>query len=504
MKKFAYLKFLVFLICFAVPQMGFCQAFIPDQQGYIQNPLFKALIKKKGYQLVLGFKLTDRKTQKYEADAILNNKAITINNKGEVVQEPLFHIERPSESQSNSDIVLISAPDDRKIVSSQYEQLYINGKFGTQHKTTKNPALPAIYDGVTFLENEYVKIKKEGKVGLALRSGKVLIEPNYDFVEMSRSKQSQYYHVGQNGKHGLLDNNFKIAIPIIYDFLQACYSCNDSPNIYLVTQSRKYGVIKTNGNIILPTKYNNITFLMPGIIRVGIGKNKYGIADSTGKMLADTIFSSIMPRSDTKAIELKTADMTPKKGLMSFNGKIIIQPIYDQIGSFENGSAQIWLNDKRGLITENGKIILEPIYEQVFYRKPYYTIKSNGKYGVVSGDGKKLIPIDYDLIYPFDNNFYYEKAGTKGLMTVDKKVIKSIKYQEVIPANQFLIISENKKYGVLDASGNMIIPIIYDCISDSKTYFFHNGFIEKAEKDGKFYMLDRYGNEYDASLLIRN
>ena len=476
---------------------------MPDQYGYIQNPLFKSLIKKKGYQIVSAFKPTDRKTKSFEANAILNNRLVTINNKGEIVQKPFYQIDKSSNSYSGSDdIVLISPLDDKKRTESPYEQVHINGKFGTQHKITKQSGLPTIYDEIGFFhENEYAKIKQNKKVGLALRNGKILIEPNYDFVELPKSKQKKYYHVGQNGKQGLLDSNFKIALPIIYDFLQACYSCNDSPNIYLVGQSRKFGIIKTNGSEILPIKYDHINFLMPGIIRVGVGRKKYGAVDSTGKFLTDTIFDSIMPRSDAKLIELKTYSGKTKIGLMNFSGKIVLQPIYREIGRFENGIAQIWLDEKAGLINENGKIILDPIYDRIFYRKPYYTVKNNQKYGVFSSDGKTIIPIDYDVIYPFDNIFYFEKNDIKGLMTFDKKVLKSFKYLEVIPANQFLRIMENKKYGVMDSSGKIIIPIVYDKI-DANSFHNNDGIIT-AEKSGKSYILDRYGNEYEESMIIR-
>jgi len=502
MKKCLFKGLIILIIHVCFVQTCLCQIFTPDEQGYISDPAFKSLIKKKGYQLVFAFEPVNNKSKSYQANVVYNNKLATINNKGELIEMQKVQFRQVSESNGSSSgaDIAIAGADNNNRVEPKYEQVVVNGKIGTRNRLSKQPGLPTIYDGLIFLQDDYVEIKLNDKIGLA-QGNRILIEPSYEFISFTATQKIKTYHVGKNGKQGLLDQNFKISIPIVYDYLQRCYSCNESTNIYLVGNNRKYGVVRVNGTEIIPLKYSGISFLLPGLIMTKAGKNLYGMVDSNGKVLADTIYSSIRRRRDANLIDLTTA-IRSKVGLMDLKGNILLKPVYDYIGNFENGFTSIGLNDKQGIIDKGGMVIIEPIYESVIYKKPYYTVKRDGKYGILSSAGKVIVPIDYNSIYPVGNNFYFEKGLDKGLMTADKKVFKQLKYQEIIPSYGALVIKEDEKYGVIDSSGKIIIPVVYESIEQRQS-FLRDGTL-KAKKGGKSLFIDRYGNEFDQSYLSNN
>ncbi|MCO5259234.1 MAG: WG repeat-containing protein [Crocinitomicaceae bacterium] len=88
----------------------------------------------------------------------------------------------------------------------------------------------------------------------------------------------------------------------------------------------KFGLKNASGEVIVPTKYNYISFFIEGLAHVEL-KNKWGIIDSTGKLI------------------------TPLK--------------YDFTGEFEYGVAWVGIKGKYGLIDKKGKEIVSPIFNDV-------------------------------------------------------------------------------------------------------------------------------------------
>ncbi|HAN0731264.1 TPA: WG repeat-containing protein, partial [Campylobacter coli] len=49
------------------------------------------------------------------------------------------------------------------------------------------------------------------------------------------------------------------------------------------------------------------------------------------------------------------------------NGKIVIEPKFDSIGSFREGLAKVGLNGKYGFIDKSGEFVIEPIFDDIYY-----------------------------------------------------------------------------------------------------------------------------------------
>ncbi|EDJ0203504.1 WG repeat-containing protein, partial [Campylobacter coli] len=54
-------------------------------------------------------------------------------------------------------------------------------------------------------------------------------------------------------------------------------------------------------------------------------------------------------------------------GFIDKSGKIVIEPIFDDIWDFREGLAGVKLNGKWGFIDKSGKIVIEPIFDDIDY-----------------------------------------------------------------------------------------------------------------------------------------
>ena len=103
-------------------------------------------------------------------------------------------------------------------------------------------------------------------------------------------------------------------------------------------------------------------------------------------------------------------------------GKVICEPIYDDLNIFNNGFSivtikkiktswvvingiqeAIWVRCN-GIINKKGEEILEPIYDNIYYAKDnLFIVELNYKFGVFDNTGKIILPIEYSHDYILDN-----------------------------------------------------------------------------------------------------
>lgn len=93
-------------------------------------------------------------------------------------------------------------------------------------------------------------------------------------------------------------------------------------------------------------------------------------------------------------------------GILSQDGREIVKPVYDKIGSFGNDAIAYTTKDgKIGLLNMAGKVIVPNIYESISGFKGSYAItRRNGLAGMINKQGKILIDNKYEKITIGKNN----------------------------------------------------------------------------------------------------
>jgi hypothetical protein len=161
-----------------------------------------------------------------------------------------------------------------------------------------------------------------------------------------------------------------------------------------------------------------------------------------------------------------------------------------------NGRELIYFHEQQGIINENGKVILPLIYDYVGLKyneillpcqNPIYPIVYRNKLGFIDSTGKVIIEPR------FGNNIHSEG-------------VKDMTEGERFEINRFFDgickIEENNKFGIIDTTGKVIIPIIYEHIyfeftNEHDMPYEHIYYITAQDNTGNSFKYDLKGNLID-------
>jgi hypothetical protein len=107
---------------------------------------------------------------------------------------------------------------------------------------------------------------------------------------------------------------------------------------------------------------------------------------------------------------------------------------YDRIGKFEKGVALVWKDKLIGMIKPNGKEIVKPQYQKIgsFGSDNLAFTKKDGKVGIINLEGKVIAQNVYESIEQFRGSYAItKKDGLYGIINKQGKVLIENKYQKL-------------------------------------------------------------------------
>ncbi len=189
-----------------------------------------------------------------------------------------------------------------------------------------------------------------------------------------------------------------------------------------------------------------------------------------------------------------------KYGYMDKEGKIIVEPIYDQTEAFINYNyALVMKEDKIGVIDRQGKEIITPKYEKIeIIDNHCFKVFKDKKWGIINKNNIVIIPDEYVNIKKLKDGMFYLFDGSNTIKVLDSKLKEKNKikandvvssgennYIEVLEEKVFIVKNDNKyeitpdieqiyeenlvkiknnKYGIETLDGKVLVPYIYDGI----------------------------------------
>lgn len=365
----------------------------------------------------------------------------------------------------------------KKILPNEYENIFI---LPERIITLKNKNYGMTdYQGKQILENQYHRMDSlkdemyligiDNKYGIVDRDGKVIVSPMYDFIGTFNENRAV---VRMNNKYGYIDKEGKIIIPIEYkyatDFSQGFAIAVDETekgayidktgknivpfeydNLYpisngegVVKKDKLYGVIDTEGNILIPIQHDYVN---------KIEKKLYSVEENGLFYLKDSKNVKISNGYDNIG-EVKDGlipvNVDSTYGYIDTKGEIIIPIKYSEIGeNIKNSFIVKDLNsDKYGVIDIDDKFIISPIYDYILNRTEDYFVVGDieGKEGIVGKNGKELVPLKYENIRFLNNNF--------AIGNIDSEVLVYI----ILKENEASIDKVNRK-DIMDISSDEIV-----------------------------------------------
>ena len=237
-----------------------------------------------------------------------------------------------------------------------------------------------------------------------------------------------------------------------------------------------------------------------------------------------------------------------KWGLINYDGKLVVDPIYEAIGEFKHyGYAIMQRNRGVGLLNNKGQEIVPPKYYDlkvlspdliavsdkgewmvinlagdVILKKGYHKVEvwkngflafnKRGKWGLIKNTGQEIAPATYDEIYPEEDGYFLTRKGNNlGILShTGKVVIPNIAQEIRIVNNQLLFFRKNKMWGAVNQEGTALIQPAYSSWTQLSDGFIklikHNKYHLYSTKNRKIIIHGEYDDLFafsDKHLIVR-
>lgn len=338
-------------------------------------------------------------------------------------------------------------------------------------------ALYSIFKGNFAIGATKVRVEPSGKWGYIKDDGTWLIPPIYEYIEdkdlygdcvkATRNKNGEEVHLflTPDGNEHYFDCNVEN-----FENGRGAFSIEkwqgDNPikgyydDILCDIKPGKWGFMDLKGNIIVEPKY---------VFVIGFGyEGEYSVV---ARFVDDNLCWGVIDLDGNEVIPCRYTDMycicdeavafqleeNGPYGIMGFDGKIIIEPMFSYIKEYDS---------KRGLITVG---------------------EDEDTIGVYSVDLKcMLIEPEYDYIDYYNHMICCEVTGSDSerYFDYDGKELYFHEYDTVYEVDGLLNVWKNGKQGIIDWNGNVIVPPVLNSISELSLEKYKRGFIV-TEAGGK-------------------
>lgn len=309
--------------------------------------------------------------------------------------------------------------------------------------------------------------------------------------KLSLNKVVEYRRISDDSSWGFIDSIGNIVIPLEkYKFLNPV----DHEGMILAHQGEKKGFIDINENILVPFIYEDIGVFSPCVgLAPAVKDEKLGFIGRKGETVIPFEYDPHIGYFYEPGIAMVAKN--GKYGVISAENKIIIPFDYDRMNYPQNGDLLfVWKADKWACFSTAGvQLSGFSDYEIALGITSYF----------LPEDGKNL-PI---LVKTRENG---TSQSTSGSNSVNIKTTSSaeIKYaylnknhKEVVPfgvydyAEEFrlgrkAIVANQKKYGIINEYGKLVLPLEYDLVVQPSNYSKYAD-IFVATKENKVTIFDK-------------
>ena len=324
------------------------------------------------------------------------------------------------------------------------------------------------------------------RYGYVNYKGKEILKNEYN--EISRitdieDNNNTYLLCAKNGQYGILENE-KVIINNEYQSIRY----DRTNDLFIIEKGTRYGIAKRDGNVIVPTQYNQID--VTGIYLYA--KNEQGVTvyNSNGTQVnIDTNVAILNTENEKYRIRINSTEGT-KYGVIGKDGEEIIEDKYSYIEYlFDNYFIASNENSKLGIIDykENERVTLENDSVQ--------EIEGTDIIQVVNGPTTKLYNKQLDNICTIESanialkDTYIEIYNENETKYFGKDG-KALTNKDIYPNNTLYSIENNGKWGFEDKNGNILVDFKYDMVTEFNEYGFAG-----IKLEGKWGVINEKGEE---------
>lgn len=259
--------------------------------------------------------------------------------------------------------------------------------------------IPCIYESVYMEPGGVLVSPKEGNNKLFVyRDGTLQEFPVPDGLE----PQGGFYE-GRARVHdadfnyGYIDTEGNLVVPCRYN------SADDfSEGLAVVEQNWRKGYIDTDGHEVTPVAYRDAQDFSHGLGCVQNEEGLYGYVDATGREVIPCRFEDAQPFCD----EVTPVCLDGLYGLIDKTGAFVSTPRYKAMGVCAPGLFYFYEDGLYGFVDAEQNELTPARYDKLeICREGMAGVGQHGKYGFVNKQGEEVIPCIYSRVNWFDQGF---------------------------------------------------------------------------------------------------
>lgn len=200
---------------------------------------------------------------------------------------------------------------------------------------------------------------------------------------------------------------------------------------------------------------------------------------------------------------LQAQDTSLRWGLINKSGEIIAPfDYYINVNTFSNGLCAVQSQSKRwGYINNQGNTVIPFEFDQAeAFENGIAIVGKNRKkegtlFGIIDYKGKEILPINYKTVSRLHKNLYIYGNKKLGLLDQNGNVVVKPMFDEILPnsyGSGLIPVKKNGLWGYLDEEGNMALDFQF---YQASPFVKGAALVRKKQDDSSFISIDREGKE---------
>lgn len=377
----------------------------------------------------------------------------------------------------------------------------------TQKSATLNPdrktgyvtpdgelVIPYKFDDGSYFSEGMAAVKKDSKWGYINKKGNIVVDFVYDYAG---NFNEGYALVAQNKKFGYINKKGLLVIPMRYEGGTVFYN-----GFATVKKNDKVGAIDKKGNVVLNFEYGHYSLYSEGYFC--IEKDfKYQYVTINGENPSGKTYDSAYPfyngiavirkdkknyiiNSDFKIITEQNYFANSRKDMNNFEYKVytyteyfqnfndyISKSIHIYQAFYDDGLIISTKNEKCGFVDIKGHTVIPHEYDLVSnFCNGFALATQNDKSYLIDKNNNKVVEFENQIwVKHFYSDtcivsFFNKEKNIKGYYDVKGNIIYKGTLEFALPFHEgYAIIAEDSKWGAIDETGKLVLPLKYDYIA---------------------------------------
>ncbi|MEX2299442.1 MAG: WG repeat-containing protein [Bryobacterales bacterium] len=264
-------------------------------------------------------------------------------------------------------------------------------------------------------------------------------------------------------KVGYIDRSGKPVIEPQFDDGD-CFS----EGLAAIKLNKKWGFIDSKGDRIIEPRFIAVAHFYEGLAAACGGPQKWGYVDFTGHFTIPAQYMIAGDFSEGLAWIRKGEGL---EGFVDREGRVVVPPIYQSVRSHSEGLAPVQIGGLWGYIDQEGEMVISPQFAGDLacpFLEGLSRVKHGGRYGFIDRSGKWVIEPRFPFALDFHEGWALVGKSFEeltGYITPEGDL--KIRLSDCVSAKQFseglaAVTYPDGSTGFIDASGELAIPARYE------------------------------------------